>query len=93
MAGAAIRWWANTFLFDSVQIIFQESGTVYVAHRSDFFIWSEVLLRFPVTFKAPPHRERLLKTYHIHLINSAMTGLTADPVVYMRRVAELGIIW
>lgn len=93
MAGAAIRWWANAFLSDAVQIVFQEPGTVYVAHCSDFFVWPEVFFRLPVTFEAPPHGERLLKSNHIHLINSAMAGFTADPVVYVYCVTELGIIW
>src|SRR5690625_1915688 len=57
-------------------------------HRRDLREGAELALRAPMAVEAPPHLQLGDLVDIVHLIDSAMTALTADSLVHMDRVVE-----
>ena len=59
------------------------------SHIGDLIERAQVVFGSPVTIETPPHGQRLVLANHLHLVDSTMTGNTADASVHMGAMIEV----
>ncbi len=93
MAGSAgIRW----LHIPGFLKLFSKGLAVHTFGRpaqvGDLIERTQMLPRVTMTIEAPSHGHRLLVTDYRHLVDAAMAFDAGDPAVYMRGMAEVGVI-
>ena len=62
-------------------------------HICDLVVWPQIFLRIAMAIQTPTHGQFLGLKHEWHLIDLAVAGRAANPLIYVNAVIEIYEIW